>query len=224
MHMHESPQNDALFRELALVGKAFSSDKRLRLLGLLAQGERSVDDLAAALGLGLTTASSHLQVLRAVGLVAARSDGTRRYYRLAGDDVAALFVALRSVAALRSAGAERALRTLRSEHGADQVGVVTRAELQAIGTDRLRLVDVRPTVEFQAGHLPGALSVPLNDLAQRADELGDGREVVAYCRGAHCVMADDAVAVLADRRIAARRLEDGLIEWKLAGLPVEVGA
>jgi rhodanese-related sulfurtransferase/DNA-binding transcriptional ArsR family regulator len=220
----DEPGGEALFRELAQVGKAFSSEKRLRLLGVLAQGERTVEALAQAVGLGVTTASSHLQILRSSGLITARRDGTRVYYRLAGDDVAALFVALRSVAAKRSASVERELGSLFASHGADSVSVITRNELRARGDDQVVLLDVRPTDEFRAGHIPGARSVPLAELPTRVGELGTDAEIVAYCRGAHCVMAYDAVHVLRAHEVAAQRLEDGMIEWQLAGLPVEVGA
>jgi rhodanese-related sulfurtransferase/DNA-binding transcriptional ArsR family regulator len=216
--------NVGLFRELALVGKAFSSEKRLRLLGVLAQGERTVEALARAVDLGVTTASSHLQVLRSSGLVSTRRDGTRVYYRLAGDDVAALFVLLRSVAATRSANVARELEMLFASHGADTVDVITRDELRTILGHGVVLVDVRPAEEFQAGHIPSARSVPLADLAERVHELASSAPVVAYCRGAHCVMAYDAVHLLRAHDIAARRLEDGMVEWNLTGLPIEVGA
>lgn len=216
--------NEPLFRELARVGKAFASEKRLRLLGILAQGERTVEVLARTAGLGVTTASSHLQVLRSSGLVTTRREGTRVYYRLAGDDVAALFVALRAVAAERSPSVERELTLLFASHGADTVEVVTRDELRSVAADGIALIDVRPDAEYRAGHIPGASSVPIDELPGRADDLASGPGVVAYCRGAHCVMAHDAVHVLRAHDIAARRLEDGMVEWQLAGLPVEAGA
>ena len=146
------------------MGKAFSSEKRLQLLGVLAQGERPVEALAHAVDVGVTTASSHLQVLRSSGLVTTRRDGTRVYYRLAGDDVAALFVSLRSVAAKRSASVERELGMLFASHGANSVEVISRDELRTMIGDGVVLVDVRPTEEFQAGHIPGARSVPLAEL------------------------------------------------------------
>lgn len=221
-HAEESG-NEGLFRELALVGKAFSGEKRLRLLGVLSQGERTVEALARAVGLGVTTTSSHLQVLRSSGLVSTRRDGTRVYYRLAGDDVAALFVLLRSVAATRSANVARELEMLFAAHGADTVDVITRDELRTILGNGVVLVDVRPAEEFEAEHIPGARSVPLGDLPTRVGELASSAPVV-YCRGAHCVMAYDAVHLLRAHDIAAQRLEDGMVEWHLAGLPIEVGA
>lgn len=228
--MH-APNDDAqqakerLFEELAVVGKAFANEKRLQLLGVLTQGERTVDVLARTVGLGLTTVSSHLQVLKLSGLVTSRREGTRVFYRLAGDDVAALFVALRSVAARRSANVERAIEAFFAEHDASSVDIVARPELvELVGRDGTTIIDVRPTEEFQAGHIPGARSVPLDELPQRLDEFASSAEIVAYCRGAHCVMAYDAVHLLQAHDRSARRLEDGLIEWSLAGLPVEVGA
>jgi len=220
----ERVENDGLFRELALVGKAFASEKRLRLLGVMAQGERTVEGLARTVGLGVTTVSSHLQILRSSGLVTTRREGTRVYYRLSGNDVAALFVAFRSVAATRSANVERELAILFASHGADTVEVITRDELRTIPTEGLAVIDVRPNEEFLAGHIPGAWSVPLDELPRRVDELASSSEIVAYCRGAHCVMAHDAVHVLHAHDMVARRLEDGMVEWHLAGLPVEVGA
>ena len=141
--MIERVENDGLFRELALVGKAFASEKRLRLLGVMAQGERTVEGLARTVGLGVTTVSSHLQILRSSGLVTTRREGTRVYYRLSGDDVAALFVAFRSVAATRSANVERELAILFASHGADTVEVITRDELRTIPTEGLAVIDVR---------------------------------------------------------------------------------
>ena len=216
---------DRLFEELAAVGKAFANEKRLQLLGVLTQGERTVDVLARTVDLGVTTVSSHLQVLKSSGLVTSRRDGTRIFYRLAGDDVAALFVALRSVAARRSANVERAVEELFAAHHAASVDVVSRTELiELVDRAGATIIDVRPAEEFRAGHIPGARSVPLDELPQRLEEFASGTEIVAYCRGAQCVMAYDAVHLLHTDDRSARRLEDGLIEWSLAGLPVEVGA
>jgi rhodanese-related sulfurtransferase/DNA-binding transcriptional ArsR family regulator len=216
---------ERLFEELAVVGKAFANEKRLQLLGVLTQGERTVDVLARTVDVGLTTVSSHLQVLKSSGLVTSRREGTRIFYRLAGDDVAALFVALRSVAARRSANVERAIEELFAAHDAGSVEVVSRPELvELVGHDGTTIIDVRPMEEFRAGHVPGARSVPLDELPQRLEEFASSAAIVAYCRGAQCVMAYDAVHVLRAHDRSARRLEDGMIEWSLAGLPVEVGA
>lgn len=225
MKIAANNSKDRLFEELAVVGKAFANEKRLQLLGVLTHGERTVDVLARTVGLGVTTVSSHLQVLKLSGLVTSRRDGTRIFYRLAGDDVAALFVALRAVASRRSANVQRAVDELFALHDAASVDIVSRAELlELIGRDDATIIDVRPTEEFQAGHIPGAHSMPLDELPRRLEEFASSAEIVAYCRGAHCVMAYDAVHLLHAHDRSARRLEDGLIEWSLGGLPVEVGA
>lgn len=210
-----------LFDAIAVTGKALSSGKRLELLDLLAQGERSVDALARTAGLGLTTTSAHLQTLRQAGLVATRRDGTRIFYRLAGQDVAALYALLQQVARDHQAAAGQA-RT--AYLGPDDTDQLTREEL----LDRVRdgtatVIDVRPAEEYAAGHIPGAVSLPLDQLKARLAELPDGAEIVAYCRGANCVLAHDAVRLLAARGRAARRLADGMLEWRLDGLPVAAG-
>jgi len=211
-----------LFDALARVGKALGSGKRLELLDLLAQGERSVDALARAAGLGLTTCSAHLQKLRQAGLVATRRDGTKVHYRLAGTDVAALYALLRDVAGAHSANAAAARDTYL---GADDTEAVDRDELQRrLATGEVLAVDVRPVEEYTAAHIPGALSIPLEQLADRLAELPDDVEVVAYCRGAYCVLAHDAVRVLSTRGRRAVRLVDGMLEWRLAGLPVDAAA
>lgn len=208
-----------LFDSLARVGKALGSGKRLELLDLLAQGERSVDALARAASLGLTTCSAHLQTLRQAGLVATRRDGTKIHYRLAGPDVAALYALLRDVAGARSAAAAGA----RSAYlGADDTDAVDRDELQRrLTAGEIIAVDVRPTEEYTAGHIPGALSIPLDQLADRLADLPDDVDVVAYCRGAYCVLAHDAVRLLHARGRRAARLADGMLEWRLANLPVD---
>jgi rhodanese-related sulfurtransferase/DNA-binding transcriptional ArsR family regulator len=211
-----------LFDALARVGKALGSGKRLELLDLLAQGERSVDALARAAGLGLTTCSAHLQTLRQAGLLATRRDGTKIHYRLAGTDVAALYALLRDVAGAHSANAAAARATYL---GTSDTEAVDRDELQRrLATGEVLAVDVRPVEEYTAAHIPGALSIPLEQLADRLAELPDDVEVVAYCRGAYCVLAHDAVRVLSTRGRRAVRLVDGMLEWRLAGLPVDAAA
>jgi rhodanese-related sulfurtransferase len=219
--MGDPARKAELFDAIAVTGKALSSGKRLELLDLLAQGERSVDALARTAGLGLTTTSAHLQTLRQAGLVATRRDGTRIYYRLAGQDVAALYALLQQVARDHQAAAGQA-RT--AYLGPDDTDQLTRAEL----LDRVRagtatVIDVRPAAEYAAGHIPSAVSLPLDELQARLAELPDGTEIVAYCRGANCVLAHDAVRLLAARGRAARRLADGMLEWRLDGLPVAAG-
>lgn len=215
----------ALFEEFARVGKALANGKRLELLDLLTQGERSVEALAGAAGLGLSTASAHLQTLRQAGLVATRREGTRIFYTVAGPDVLRLYALLRGVAQERVADVEpRRVAYLRlageraSEEGLTREELAERA---AAGT--VTVLDVRPAEEFAAGHLPGAVSIPLDELEARLAELPADSEVVAYCRGAYCVMAYDAVDLLRTRGVTARRLEDGMLEWRLAGLTVESG-
>jgi len=211
----------ALFDAIAVTGKALSNGKRLELLDLLAQGERSVEALARAAGLGLTTASAHLQTLKQAGLVATRRQGTRIYYRLAGEDVAALYALLLQVARTHQAAAERA-RT--AYLGPDDTDQLTREELLVrVKAGTATVIDVRPAEEYAAGHIPGAASIPLEELEGRLAELPDGAEIVAYCRGANCVLAHDAVRLLAARGWSARRLADGMLEWGLAGLPVAPG-
>jgi len=209
-----------LFDQVARVGKALGSGKRLELLDLLAQGERSVEALARAAGLGLTTASAHLQTLKQAGLVATRRDGTRIHYRLAGPDIADLCVRLRDVAAAHLADVAAHLQAYLGS-GADVDEVVDRAELlRRAQAGDVVVLDVRPVEEYAAGHIPGAVSIPVDQLADRIADLPDGVEVVAYCRGRFCVFAHDAVRLLTARGREARRLEDGMLEWRLAGLPV----
>lgn len=213
-----------VFDELAVVGKAFGSARRLELVELLAQGERSVDDLARAAGMGMSTVSAHLQVLKASNLVSTRREGTRIHYRLAGDDVAALYAAMRTVAQERSADVARALDSYLNLPGGE-VGVISRQELEELRrSGELVLLDVRPAEEFAAGHIPGATSAPLETLSELSGQLRQGPPVVAYCRGTFCVLAHDAVRLLAVEGVSAKRLEDGMLEWRTHGHPVEVGA
>lgn len=211
-----------LFDAFARTGKALASGKRLELLDLLAQGERTVDALAKAAGLNLTTASAHLQTLKQAGLVATRREGVRIHYRLAGEDVAALYALLRNVAKSHQAGVEVARVAYLGDDGADEVGheeLLARAEAgEAV------VLDVRPAEEYAAGHIPGALSIPVDQLAASIAELPDGIDVVVYCRGEYCVMAYDAVRLLNEHGRRAVRLSDGMLEWRLAGLPVATGA
>ncbi len=210
-----------VFERLAVVGKAFASPKRLELLDLLAQGERTVDSLARETGIGLTTVSAHLQILKFSNLVTTRREGTRVYYRLAGDDVLALYVTVRTVAREHSADVDRALSAYLNDTGIDDVEQVTREELvPRLGSRQLLLLDVRPVEEYAAGHIPGARSVPFGELSDSLI-LGGHKQVVTYCRGAWCVMAHDAVRLLRARGTHARRLEDGMLEWRSHGLPVE---
>jgi rhodanese-related sulfurtransferase/DNA-binding transcriptional ArsR family regulator len=210
---------DALFDQFARVGKALASPKRLELLDLLAQGERPVEALARSAGLGVTSASAHLQTLKHARLVATRKEGTKVIYRLAGDDVADLYVRLQQVAQAHLADVALARSAFL---GSPDTEEVDRIELwRRARAGEVVVIDVRPDEEYSAGHIPGALSMPLSALAERLAELPQDAEIVAYCRGAYCVMAHDAVRMLHAHGRRARRLADGMIEWRLADLPVE---
>lgn len=205
-----------LFEAFALTGKGLANPKRLELLDLLAQGERSVDALARAARLQVTTASAHLQTLRQSGLVARRRDGAHILYRLAGEDVAELLALLRAVAQRHVADVELARRELMGEDV--PVRALDRAELmQRARSGDVVVLDVRPAEEFAQGHIPGALSIPVGELAGRLDELPPNAEVVAYCRGSYCVMSHDAVRLLRDRGRQAVVLAEGMLEWRAAG-------
>ncbi|MEU6647656.1 metalloregulator ArsR/SmtB family transcription factor [Saccharomonospora sp. NPDC046836] len=215
--MGERDAKTALFDQFARVGKALASGKRLELLDLLAQGERTVDALARAARLGVTTASAHLQTLKQANLVATRRQGTKIYYRLAGPDVAALYALVRTVANEHLPDVEAA----RNAYLGPDTDKVTRAELlQRVRSGSVAVIDVRPAEEYAAGHIPGAVSIPVAELAERLAELPADQEIVAYCRGAYCVLAHDAVRLLAALGRPARRLVDGMLEWRLADLPV----
>ncbi|WP_100444784.1 ArsR/SmtB family transcription factor [Glycomyces xiaoerkulensis] len=219
--MGDPEKKTALFDQLARVGKALGNGRRLELLDLLAQSERSVEVLADASGLGLTTVSAHLQTLKAAGLVAARREGQKIHYSLAGEDVAELYRLARDTAATRIADAERAA----ADYLGDRPRQVGRDELLA-GLERgeFTVLDVRPAEEYAAGHLPGAIGIPVDELPDRLDEVPAEAKVVAYCRGALCVFAHDAVELLAASGRDAARLEDGLLEWRLAELPTETAS
>lgn len=213
---------DALYEQFARLGRAVAHPKRIELLELLAQGERSVDALARGTGMGVTNASNHLQVLRHSRLVETRKDGTRVLYRLAGDDVMRLVVSMRDVARERLAEVDRVVRDFYLAH--DALEPLTRDELGRRAEDSdLVVLDVRPREEFEQGHIPGSFSVPLDELADRLRTFRRNAEIVAYCRGPYCVLAPQAVEVLRRHGFRARRLEDGMPEWRLAGLPVAVG-
>ncbi|KIS25744.1 ArsR family transcriptional regulator [Arthrobacter sp. SPG23] len=228
--MGDRAKKAALFEQFAKVGKAMGHGKRLELIDLLAQGERSVESLAAAAGLGLSTASAHLQALKQAGLVATRRDGARIFYALAGPDVAALYSLVRSVARSRVADVEQKRADYLGLTGNDahstagQPAEMTREDLLAqVGAGTVTVLDVRPAEEYRAAHIPGALSIPLEELSSRLGELPPDREIVAYCRGAYCVLAYEAVDFLHSTGRSALRLNDGMLEWRLSGLPVDTG-
>ena len=212
-----------LYGQFARLGKALSSPHRLEILELLAQSERTVDSLATEIGLSLANASQHLQALRQAALVDSRKDGLFVYYRLAGPEVFELSRVLRTVAEGRLAEFERLVR----EHFGDRADAeaVPMAELLKRARSRqVVILDTRPASEYVAGHIPGAISVPADDLKQRLQQLTKGKQYVAYCRGPYCVYADRAVELLRANGRRAQRLLDGFPEWRAAGLPVATGA
>lgn len=210
----------AVYQQLARVAQALASDARLHLLEYLAQTERGVDELATMTGLSVANCSKHLQALRQAGLVLARKEGLRVYYSLAGDDVAVLLNSLRLVAEHRVAEVERLLRTWLA-HRDDMEPIPAKELLERAKKGLVTVLDVRPTEEYAAGHLPGAMSVPIGKLESYLSKLPKRKEVVAYCRGPYCLMSFEAVEKLRKRGWKARRLQDGFPEWRAAGLPVE---
>jgi ArsR family transcriptional regulator len=209
----------AVFAGFAEVAKALGHGHRLELLELLAQGERSVESLAERAGLSLANASQHLRLMRRAGLLASRRDGKRVLYALADPSVLDLTSALRRIAERSLAEVREAVRGY--FHERDAMEPVSRRDLaERIRRGLVTVLDVRPEDEFAAGHLPRAVNIPLRDLPKRLRELPRSREIVAYCRGPYCVLAFEAVALLRERGLKARRLEDGYPEWKAAGLPV----
>jgi DNA-binding transcriptional ArsR family regulator len=210
-----------LLAEFARVGKALSNPSRLALVELLGQAERSVDELAEAAGLAIGNTSAQLQVLRNAGFVQTRRDGTRIYYRLAGDDIAALYTSLHKVASNRLAAVEAIRSEYLAQDGPDKP--MTRDELLRLTlTGEVVVLDVRPFVEYATGHLPDALSIPLEELRDRLDSLPSDRQIVAYCRGAYCLLASEAVRILRSWHLPARLLEEGMLEWRLAKRPVQI--
>lgn len=211
-----------LFEQFARIGKALGSARRLEMLEFLSQAERSVETLARMTGLSVANASQHLQLLRRAGLVEARKEGLYVHYRLAGDAVDRLVAALRVVGEERLAEVDR-LVTLYLDAKDDLEPVPARELVERASKGLVTVLDVRPPEEYAAGHIAGAMNVPLGELRRRLHELPRDREVVAYCRGPYCLLAFDAVAELRKRGRKARRLEDGFPEWRSAGRPVERG-
>jgi rhodanese-related sulfurtransferase/DNA-binding transcriptional ArsR family regulator len=213
---------DRLYEAFAATAKAAASPKRIEVLELLAQGERTVESLARATGMGVTNTSAHLQLLRHARLVDTRKDGTWVFYRLAGDEVAAFVAVLRDLARSRLAEVDQVVRDYFGAR--DALEPVSRPELvERAGRGDVVILDVRPPEEFAAGHIPAAISVPLDRLDAALAGLPEGTEIVAYCRGPYCVLAVQAVERLRAGGFQARRLDGGMPEWRLAGLPVAVG-
>jgi ArsR family transcriptional regulator len=212
----------ALFAEFATVARALGHPHRLDLLEHLAQGARSVEALAGKVGLSVANTSLHLQQLRRAGLVASERDGKFIRYRLIGDDVLALLASLRQVAERNLAAVAQIVQGYFADR--DAMEPVSRDDLLTRVRDGLvTVLDVRPADEFALGHLPGAINIPLAELEARLGDIDRGRDIVAYCRGPYCVLSFEAVAALRARGFSARRLVDGMPEWKAAGLPVALG-
>lgn len=216
------PKQEA-FAHLARVGGALASEVRLEILELLAQSERGVDELASMTGASVANTSQHLQKLRQAGLVSGRRSGQAVLYRLAGDKVAHLLTALGEAGQAHSAEIDRIVNAYYvSKDGFEAVAASDLLERARKGL--VTVLDVRPAEEFEAGHVAGAVNIPIDQLARRLRELPRRREVVAYCRGAFCLMSYEAVEMLRRKGFKARRLRDGMPEWRSAGLPVESGA
>ena len=218
--MGDQQEKDALFDALVEAAKALGNGRRAQLIDVLGQGERSVDELAAEIHQSMANTSQHLQRLLRAGIVYSRRSGTRIYYSLASPAVERLWRALRETAEAHSGELGELVRAYVGDRA--DLSMITRDELLL----RLRqgdvvVLDVRPQPEYEAGHIPGALSVPFSDVKSRLREVPQGSEIVAYCRGPYCLYADEAVRLLTDEGRLATRLEDGFPEWKATGLPVE---
>jgi len=213
---------DAIYEQFARIGKAAASPKRLELLDLLCQTPRTVEDLAEQTSQSIANVSQHLQVLRAARLVEAEKEGLYVTYRLADEQVAKFFRALRSVAEARLAEVDQVARTFLTDR--EELEAVDRESLiKRVKRGEVTVLDVRPAEEYQAGHIPGALSIPVGELKRQLAKLPKSREIVAYCRGPYCVFALEAVKLLRARGFKAVRLDEGILEWKARGLRVEVG-
>jgi rhodanese-related sulfurtransferase len=214
---------DKLNEQFARIGHALSSPKRLELLELLHQCEKSVETLVANSGMGVANTSRHLQVLRGAGLVETRRDGIYIFYRLADDQVYDLVSNMKRVAESRLAEVERVLANLADD--SDEVEVMDRNKLMKLAkAGKIIVLDVRPADEYLAGHLPHAISIPLDRLKSHLNKLPLDQQIVAYCRGPYCVLSGEAVRVLRSKGFKATRLGDGVAEWKAAGMPVVVAS
>lgn len=210
----------SLYEQVSRIGKALSSPKRLELIELLAQGEKTVDTLAQQAGIDVRLASAHLKALREARLVESRREGKFIHYRLSGQDVAELWLNVRDVAEAHLLELRLALEQMSA--GPDVLSPESRESLLAKArSGDIVVIDVRPEAEYEAGHLPFARSMPLGELEKRLAELPIGKEVVAYCRGPFCVMSDEAVQLLKKRGITAHKITDGVTEWQAGGLPIE---
>jgi rhodanese-related sulfurtransferase/DNA-binding transcriptional ArsR family regulator len=209
-----------LFTQFSRVGKALSNANRLELLEFLAQGSRSVESLANVAKLSVANTSQHLQQLRQSGLVTSRKEGLKVYYSLSGDDVIALLDSVRDVAERHLSDVDKLVNTYLTSKD-DLEPIAATKLLKMVDENLVTILDVRPVEEYAAGHLPSAINIPIEELQQHLKDFDPDQEVVAYCRGPHCILAFDAVAQLRKEGLQARRLENGFPEWKMAGLPVE---
>jgi rhodanese-related sulfurtransferase len=213
---------DRIYGQFSRIGKALASPKRLELLDLLSQAERTVENLAKESSLSIANCSRHLQVLREARLVEARKEGLYVFYRLAEEAVGALWFGLRRLGEQRLAEVERIVKDYLQLPGG--LEPISREELlERVNDGRVVVLDVRPIEEYRAGHIPGAVSLPLDELKRRLSELSRDQEIIAYCRGPYCLFAVHAVELLRKRGFKARRLQEGIPDWRAAGLPVAVG-
>ena len=221
MNTHRAFKNQ-LFEQFARIGKALANPHRLELLDLLAQGERTVENLAQETSMSVASTSRHLQVLRAARLVEVRREGLYAYYQLADEQVFVVWQAIRNLGEARLAEIDLIVQTFLKDR--DSLEAVDAEELLArLQDERVVILDVRPEEEYRAGHIPSARSVPVERLEAYLEEIPKDREIVAYCRGPYCVFSDEAVALLRSRGYQARRLAQGLPDWRAAGMPVERG-
>lgn len=218
--MNKRELKNLLYEQVARIGKSLSSPKRLELVELLAQGEKSVETLAAQAGLDMRLASAHLKALRDARLVETRRDGKYIYYRLSGHDVAQLWVALRETAEEHLVELRVALERMTAQPDA-LVSESRESLLEKARQGEIVVIDVRPASEFDAGHLPFARSLPLGELEKRLADLPADRTIVAYCRGPFCLMSEEAVQLLRARGFVAKKISDGVSEWAAGGLPIE---
>lgn len=221
--METRKTKDLLFEQVARVGKAVASPKRLELLELLSQGEKTVEALANEATIDIRLASAHLKVLREARLVETRREGRFVVYRLSGDDVVNLWLSLRSVAEKHLVELRLALEQIFA--APERLTAESRASLlEKARQGEVIVIDVRPEVEYRVGHLPFSRSLPLAEIERRLADLPPGKEIVAYCRGPFCLMSDEAVRLLRERGFRARKIADGVAEWAAEGLPVEASA
>ncbi|MEW6702792.1 MAG: metalloregulator ArsR/SmtB family transcription factor [Bacteroidota bacterium] len=211
---------DLVFQQFANIASSFASPKRLEIIDVLAQGERDVDTLAKETGMNFANTSRHLQIMKSIKLLESRKDGVRVYYRIANDHIIVCWKNLQSLAEDRVAELREITRSFFEERG--ELESISIEELwQRLQNDEVTLIDVRPKEEFESGHIPGALSIPLSELKNKLVQIPTGKDVVAYCRGPYCVLAAEAIALLKKYGYKSLRFKEDIYNWKEAGLPVE---